>query len=39
MIVLIGAASHTGKTAMAQCMKHGTDYILIDQVYEVDVEL
>lgn len=37
MIILITGASHTGKTALAQ--KHKVKYLLIDDKYEIDVEL
>lgn len=33
------AVIRENRRILEQCMKHGTDYILIDQVYEVDVEL
>ena len=29
--------SHTGKTALAQCRKHGCEVILIDSEYRADL--
>ena len=37
MIVLITGASHIGKTALAQ--KYKVNYILIDDKYEIDIDL
>ncbi len=37
MIILIAGASHTGKTVLAQ--KHNMNYILIDDRYEISIDL
>lgn len=37
MIILITGASHTGKTALAQ--KYNVNYVLIDDKYEINIDL
>ena len=37
MIVFITGASHTGKTALAQ--RHHANYVLIDDTYEINIDL
>jgi len=37
MVILITGASHTGKTALAK--KHNANFILIDDQYEINLDL
>lgn len=37
MILLITGATHTGKTMLAQ--KHNVNYLLIDDKYEISINL